>query len=162
MPVFRWGSAYDAFRDLEREMDRWVRSVDLAFEGLRLGRPFPSLNLFDLPESFLMTVELPGCDAGDVDVSVANGTLTLRGSRAADGEIPEDRFRRSERPSGKWERSITLPDRIDEDAIRAELTHGLLRLHLPKLPSTEPRQIRVSDGEAMSDEKSIDHLSMES
>jgi HSP20 family protein len=147
MPVFRWGSTLEAFRDLEREMDRWVRSMDLAFEGLRLGRPFPSLNLFELEDEFLITAELPGCEASDLELNVANGVLTMCGNRPKTGDVPEERYRRSERPSGSWERTISLPDRVDEQQIRAELTHGLLRLHLPKLPATAPRQIQVIDGE---------------
>ena len=48
MPVFRWGSAFDAFRDLEREMDHLLHSVNMAFEGLRIGRPFPAVNIYEL------------------------------------------------------------------------------------------------------------------
>lgn len=148
MPVFRWGSTFDAFRDLEREMDRWVRSMDLAFEGVRLGRPFPSLNLFELDDEYLITAELPGCEGGDLELNVANGILTMRGSRPKTGDVAEERYRRSERPSGPWERTISLPDRIDEERIRAELLHGLLHLHLPKLPTTAPRQIRINHEES--------------
>ena len=143
MPIFRWGSALDAFRDLEREVDRWMKSVDITFENPRLGRPFPSLNLYEIGESYLITAELSGCVAGDLDLSVANGVVTMRGTRDASGDIPEDRYRRSERPSGKWERSISVPERIDDDNIRAELTNGLLRLYLPKVPAAAPKQIHV-------------------
>lgn len=143
MPIFRWGSALDAFRDLEREVDRWMKSVDISFENPRLGRPFPSLNLYEIGDSYLITAELSGCVATDLDLSVANGVVTMRGMRDAAGDIPEDRYRRSERPSGKWERSISVPERIDDDNIRAELTNGLLRLYLPKVPAAAPKQIHV-------------------
>lgn len=143
MAIFRWGNALDAFRDLEREVDRWVRSMDIVFENPRLGRPFPALNLYDLGESYLITAELAGCVAGDLDLSVANGVVTMRGKRDASGEIPEDRYRRSERPSGAWERSISVPERIDDDNIKAELNNGLLKLTLPKVPAAAPKQIHV-------------------
>lgn len=162
MPVFRWGSTFDAFQDLEREMDRWVRSMDLAFEGLRLGRPFPSLNLFELDEEYLITAELPGCEGADLELSVANGVLTMRGNRPKTGDVSEERFRRSERPAGSWERIISLPDRVDDERIRAELTHGLLRLHLPKLPATAPRQIRVGSGDAADTRLESTHVQRES
>lgn len=148
MPVFRWGSALDAFRDLEREVDRWVRRVDIAFENPRLGRPFPGLNLYEIGDTYLITAELPGCVASDLDLSVANGVVTMRGTRDATGAIPEDRYRRSERPSGQWERTISVPERIDDDRIRAELTDGLLRLYLPKAPSAAPKQIPVGGGKS--------------
>jgi HSP20 family protein len=63
------------------------------------------------------------------------------------GEIPADRFRRSERPSGVWERVVSLPERVDEHGIRAELNHGLLQVHLPKLPATAPRQIKLNQSD---------------
>jgi len=143
MALFRWGSPLDAFRDLEREMDEWMRQVDLAFEGLRHGRPFPALNLYELESEYLITAELPGCEADDLEISVTSGALTLSGQRSPMGDVPENRYRRSERPAGSWERVLALPDRIQDDAIRAELTNGLLKLYLPKLPSSAPRQIAI-------------------
>jgi HSP20 family protein len=53
MAVFRWGSAFDAFRDLEREMDHLLHSVNMAFEGLRIGRPFPAVNIYELEGEYL-------------------------------------------------------------------------------------------------------------
>lgn len=147
MPIFRWGSALDAFRDLEREMDRWVRTMDVVFESPRMGRPFPSLNLYDCGEEYLITAELPGCTGNQLDLSVANGVVTMRGTRDVTGDIAEENFRRSERVSGTWERSISVPERIVDDAIRAELTNGLLKLYLPKAPSAAPKQIPVSGGQ---------------
>lgn len=147
MPVFRWGSAFEAFRELEQEMDRWIRSMDLAVEGLRLGRSFPALNLYELTEEFLITAELPGTRVEDLDISIAGGMLKLKGSRTPGGDTPEERFRRSERVHGTWERQISIPDRILADEIHAELTNGLLKLHLPKSPNAQPKQIRIVDGD---------------
>lgn len=143
MPIFRWGTALDAFRDLEREVDRWVRTMDVAFESPRIGRPFPSLNLYDCGGEYLITAELAGCNGQQLDLSVANGIVTMRGTRDVVSDVDEKRIRRSERPSGTWERSISVPERIDDDAIRAEFTNGLLRLYLPKAPLTKPKQISV-------------------
>lgn len=157
MPIFRWGNPLHAFPDLEREMDLWMRSMDLAIEGLRLGRPFPALNVFVTDSSFLITAELPGCDPDELEIHVGSGTLTLRGERSLQGTIPEEKFRRSERPSGPWERTVTLPERIDEQQIRAEFTNGLLKLHLPKLPTTAPRQIKIADlNQKNTDETNLD------
>lgn len=149
MPIFRWGSALDAFRDLEREVDRWVRGVDIVFENPRFGQPFPSLNLYEIDNEYLITAELSGCTAEDLDLSVANGIVTIRGTRIAPGEIPEEHYRRSERSSGNWERSISVPERIEDDKIRAELTDGLLKLYLPKAPSAVRKQIHVAGGKSV-------------
>jgi HSP20 family protein len=143
MAVFRWGHALDAFRDLEREMDRLLRSVNLGFEGLRVARQYPPVNIYELDGEYLLTAELPGTRRDDLEVSVADGLVTIRGVRRGAAEVAEDRFRRSERPRGAWERTLSLPDRVQEEGMYAELNQGVLRLHLPKAPSAQPRQIRV-------------------
>jgi HSP20 family protein len=150
MAVFRWGNAFDAFRDLEREMDHLLHSVNMAFEGLRIGRPFPAVNIYELEQEFLLTAELPGTRVEDLDLSVANGVLKLRGRRGSAPEVAEQQFRRSERAQGQWERSFTLPERVNEHELHAELQNGVLKLHLPKAPSAVPRQIPVSNGQTPS------------
>jgi len=148
MPVFRWGNAFDAIRDLEREMDRWLRSVNFTMEGVRAGRAYPAVNIYELDDEFLLTAELPGARVEDLELSVSGGVVTLRGARGAETDVNEERFRRSERPRGVWERTLTLPARVREDDLHAELTNGVLRLHLPKAPSTQARQIRVVERSA--------------
>jgi HSP20 family protein len=146
MAVFRWGSALDAFRDMEREMDRVLRSMDLAFEGLRIGRPYPPVNVYELESEFLLTAELPGVKTEDLELSVTNGQLVLRGSRSESNGQPDERYRRSERRQGRWERVIPLPDRIRDEQLAAEFVNGVLKVHLPKAPSTQARQIPISEG----------------
>jgi len=144
MPVFRWGNAFDAIRDLEREMDDWLRSVNFTMEGVRAGRAYPAVNIYELDDEFLLTAELPGARVEDLELSVSGGVVTLRGARRNDTEITEERFRRSERSRGVWERTLTLPvARVREEDLRAELFNGVLKLHLPKAPSQKARQIRV-------------------
>lgn len=145
MPVFRWGSPLDAFRDMEREMDRVLRSVNQAFEGLRIGRPYPPLNVYERETEFLLTAELPGVRTEDLELNVANGQLVLRGQRSEANDPPPERYRRSERQQGRWERSIPLPDRVQEEQMSAEFMNGVLTVHLPKAPSTQPRQIPISE-----------------
>lgn len=146
MPVFRWGQAWDPFRDLEREVDRLLASVSLSFSGLRLGREYPAVNVYELNDSLLLTAEVPGTRPEDLEVLVADGVLTLRGKRTGATGVPDDRYRRQERLRGEWQRSLTLPERIQEDKLSAELTNGILKIRLPKAAATIPRQIPVTDG----------------
>ncbi len=143
MAVFRWGHAFDAFRDLEREVDRLMRS--LTMEGFRIGRPFPAVNIYELEDEILLTAELPGVSAEELDLSVANGLLTLKGVRSESPPVQEERYRRSERPVGQWERTFSLPEKVRDEDMFAELNHGVLKLHLPKAPSEEPRRIPVTE-----------------
>ncbi len=143
MAVFRWGQAFDAFRDLEREVDRLMRSITR--EGFRIGRPFPAVNIYELEDEILLTAELPGVSADELELSVANGLLTLKGRRGDSPSVPEERYRRSERPAGHWERTFALPEKVRDDEMFAELHHGVLKLHLPKAPAVEPRKIPVTE-----------------
>lgn len=146
MRLFRWGNALEAFRDLQQEMDRLLESVNLATDGLRYGQPYPPTNIYDAGAAFLITVELPGLNASDVEISLANGVLTMKGERGANEGVPGDQYRRCERPRGSWERQFALPERVEEEGIRADLRNGILVLKLPKSPSTQPRQIPVNGG----------------
>jgi HSP20 family protein len=145
MPVFRWGNAWDAFRDLEREVDRLMGSMNFALQGVRLGRNFPAVNFYEYEDHFLLTAELAGVKKEDLELSIADGVLTLKGNRLA-GEIPDNSYRRAERFRGSWQRSLSLPDRVEEEGLRAELTNGILKITLPKAPDVKPRQIPIQEG----------------
>jgi HSP20 family protein len=147
MAVFRWRQTWGSLRDLEREFDRLLENIKMPFPGLRMERQYPPVNVYELESEFLLVAELPGVGAENLDLTVAGGVLTLKGDRRGPEGIPEDRFRRHERLRGNWQRQLTLPDRVDEDGVAAEFTNGILRIHLPKLPSVKPRQIPVMGGE---------------
>jgi HSP20 family protein len=146
MPVFRWGQAWDPFHDLEREVDRLLASVSISFSGLRFGREYPPVNVYEVTDGLLLTAELPGTRPEDLEVFVTDGVLTLKGRRTGPDGVPDDRYRRQERLRGGWQRSLTLPERIQEDQMSAEFTNGILKVRLPKAPATIARQIPVSDG----------------
>ena len=147
MPVFRWGQTWDAFRDLEREMDRLLHSVNLTFPGLRLGRQYPLVNLYELEDEFLLTAELPGTRTEDLELTVAGGILTMKGKRHDPADVADDKFRRHERFRGSWQRSLSIPDRVREDQLSAEFNNGILRIRLPKAEEVRPRQIPVVEGD---------------
>ncbi len=146
MPLFRWGQTWDAFRDLEREMDRLFHSVNLTFQGLRLGRQYPLVNLYELDDEYLLTAELPGTRTEDLELTVAGGILTLKGKRHDPDGIADDSFRRHERFRGSWQRSLSIPDRVREEELSAEFHDGILRVRLPKADELTARQIPVVEG----------------
>ncbi len=79
MALFRWGHSWDAFHDLEREVDRLLQSVNLSFQGLRFGRQYPPVNLYELPAEYLITAELPGVKSEELELTIANGVLSMTG-----------------------------------------------------------------------------------
>ncbi len=146
MAIFRWGHAWDAFHDLEQEVDRLLAGVSLSFQGVRFGRHYPAVNVYDLETELLITAEIPGVKSDDLELTVADGVLTLRGKRSGTEGVPDERYRRQERPRGAWQRSLSLPERIQEDQLSAEFNNGVLKIHLPKAPNSQPRQIRITEG----------------
>ena len=146
MPVFRWGNAWDAFHDLESEVDRLLEGVSLSLQGTRSSRRFPLMNLLEQPDQFLLTAEIPGVDISDLEVTASGGRLTIKGVRRPPEEADDDAFRRQERFQGSWQRTLQLPDRVEEDRLRAEFSAGVLRVTLPKAASSAPRSIPVTEG----------------
>ena len=143
MPVFRWGQFFDdAFRDLEHEVDRLLEGMNLSLAG-RLSSRYPLINLYELDDRFLLTAQIPGTRAADLEITVAGGLLTLKGVRQGPPDVPEEAYRRQERLRGTWERTVSIPNRVDEDGMIAEINDGVLRIQLPKSSENTPRQIRV-------------------
>jgi HSP20 family protein len=146
MPVFRWGHSWDAFQDLEREVDRLLNSVNFAFSGIRIGNQFPAVNLYELKNEYLLTSELPGTKAEDLEITISNGLLNIKGRRTEPNGVPEDRYRRQERFHGSWQRTLSIPDRVREEALTADFVDGILRIRLPKGEQEQARRIAVAEG----------------
>lgn len=145
MAVFRWGQGWDPFRDLEREVDQLLTNVSI-FHGIRFGRQYPPINVYEQDNELLLIAELPGTRVEDLEVLISGGVLTIKGRRSGPEGISDDRFRRQERPRGSWQRSLTLPAHIQEDGLAAEFSNGILCIRLPKAEVTPPRQIPVTNG----------------
>lgn len=146
MPVFRWRENWNPFQDLEREVDRLLNSMSFPLQGVRLGRSFPQINFYEFEDHFLLTSELPGMRSCDLELSIAEGRLTLKGQRGPMNEFANETFIRNERFHGNWQRSITLPDRALEEGLKADLSHGILKITFPKAPEAVARQIPVQEG----------------
>jgi HSP20 family protein len=146
MPVFRFRDSWEPLLDLERQVDRLLEAIPFPFPTIRLERQFPPVNVYDLDDEYLLTAELPGISTADLDLSVAQGVLTLKGVRPAPAAVGDDQFRRRERMWGEWKRSLTLPERVLEEKISVEFNDGVLKVHLPKAPQAKPRKIQVTSG----------------
>jgi HSP20 family protein len=94
-------------------------------------------------DHFYVEVELPGVSDGDMDITVHNGTLSIRGERK-----PEEgrRYLYNGRSYGRFERVITLPEAVNTDDVQATLKDGILSLTLPKSPEAKPRKITLQAG----------------
>jgi HSP20 family protein len=110
----------------------------------RVTRQFPAINLFDAGDRYVLTVPVPGVSPEDIDLSITGETLTLRGERKRAEGVPDESYRRQERPFGRWTRTVTLPDRVESGEVSAAFAQGVLTVTLPKAEGARPRQISVT------------------
>jgi HSP20 family protein len=98
------------------------------------------ISLWHDSDHVYVEADLPGMTDQDVEVTVHQGVLFIRGERKAE---PGRKYLYNGRPWGRFERAIILPDEVDADAVQADLSQGVLRLTLPKSPEAKPRKITL-------------------
>ena len=103
----------------------------------------PAVDIAERPGSFVLRADLPGVAPEDIEITLNDQVLTLKGSRGPSTLRDTAQPRRSERASGRFLRRFTLPASIDGDAIEARSVHGTLEITVPKLPELQPRRIAV-------------------
>jgi HSP20 family protein len=125
-----------------REIDR---VFDAFFGQTDQGRRWvPPMDLVEAEDHFVLKADLPGLREGDVNIEVQDGTLTISGERKAEHEQRERGWYRIERAFGGFNRSLTLPDGVDPDAIEASFSDGVLEVRIPKPAERKPRRISIS------------------
>lgn len=103
----------------------------------------------DLAESedeVVVRAELPGVDPKDVEISVANGMLTLSGEKKAEHEEKRQDYHYAERQFGSFHRSVQLPPYVDPNKVDATFKNGVLTVTIAKQPDAKPRKIKVNVG----------------
>jgi HSP20 family protein len=110
------------------------------------GRPWsPPVDVYETPEELVVVVEIPGVDASQVELSVANSLLIIRGTRTAEVR-PEAHLRLRERRFGSFLRHVAITCEVDFDAAQAETVNGVLTIRLPRRQVAAPRTIPVRPG----------------
>ena len=132
---------WEAFDELRREMNALTgRASDARSSGRGV---FPLVNLYETPDAFLLTAELPGVPADAIQVSIEGATLTLRGERKIEQPAEKQNVHRLERQAGVFRRAFELPLPVLAEQVEARVRNGVLTLRLPKTPEAKPRQIAV-------------------
>jgi len=108
-----------------------------------VGGWFPAVDIHEDAERIVLRAELPGVGRDDIDVSVEDGTLTLRGEKKQEKQVESDGAFRQERYYGSFSRSFVLPAAINADRINATYKDGIIEVVLPKAEETKPRKIRI-------------------
>ena len=110
------------------------------YEGVRTGMP---MDMYEVKDELVLKAELPGFKKEDVDVSIEDGRLTVKGTKKEEG-LPEGATSHmTERNKGEFSRTVTLPFEVDTGKIAATLERGVLEVRLPKREEAKARHIEV-------------------
>jgi HSP20 family protein len=101
------------------------------------------MDLYETPDEFILSADLPGLTTDDIHLEVHDRTLTLRGERKPAAGMPEAHYQRRERACGSCQRAFTLPTPVHTDTVQASMNDGSLELHLPTPEAAKPRRIAV-------------------
>ena len=135
------------------EIDRLFDDFMSDFGGwrTRLPRPFdteqmPSIDVSETDKEVEVKADLPGMDEKDIEVSLSNGILTIKGERKAEKEDKDEKknFHRVERSYGLYRRSIALPAEIDEDKVKASFDKGVLSVTMPKTAQAKSKVKKIA------------------
>jgi len=124
---------------LSQEMNRWFGEPSSS----QCSGVFPPLNVYDDGESIVVRADIPGVDPKSIEVNAAMRSLTIKGERPKQTGDEKQSFHRRERGCGAFSRSLTLPQEINPDKVRAEYRLGVLEVVLPKSEEVKPRKIDV-------------------
>lgn len=124
---------------------RWPRPFGLEWPsfGTRLETQMPRIDVIDKEDHVLVRAELPGMSKDDIEVSVSDSTLTVKGSVHKEEEKEEGEYHRREIMSQVVSRTITLPCEVDGEGAKAKLTEGMLEVTIPKVPRSKRMKIDV-------------------
>ena len=132
---------FDALFRLQRALDTRLDSDWLSSATTGMGA-FPPINLFQQGHDFVAIVELPGVKSDTLNLEAKDNSLRLSGTKSVEYDEKASLHRR-ERVAGSFDRTITLPIRIDPDRIKAECRDGILALFMPRAESDKPRSIKI-------------------
>jgi len=144
MPIVK----VDPYRELAAMQDRmarlfgdvYLRDEDTGFRG----NWTPAVDIFETDNhDLVMRAELPGMTREDIEVTVENNTLILKGQKKFDTEVKEENYRRIERSYGQFHRSFTLPNTVDASKVSADYKNGVLTVKLPFREEAKPRTINI-------------------
>ena len=109
-------------------------------------RWIPAMDLAETNDDFVLRVDLPGLSEEDVNIELEDNVLTISGQRKAEHEERKEGYHRVERASGSFSRSLTLPEGVDPERVKASFDRGVLEVKIPKPEQRKPRKVTISAG----------------
>ena len=150
MALIRWEPARE-LNSLQTEMNRLFNTFfdSPTASGQPAGAPrrwVPAMDLVETADAFVLHADLPGLAEGDVKIELDDNVLTISGERKASHEGHKDGYYRVERSWGKFSRSLTLPEGVDPESVKASFDRGVLDVSIPKPEQRKPRRVSIAVG----------------
>lgn len=153
LPASRSSGLFDDFRkEMDTMMERFFGHVETAasktgFPSLMTaGAVKPAIDITENDKAITLTAELPGMSEEEVELTITDGMLTLKGEKTVSHESKTDDSVMVERTYGSFHRSFPVPDRVDQDAIDAKFDKGVLKVVMPKKPGQESKDRKIKIG----------------
>lgn len=151
MAIEVWRPRFGLMRSPFRELARLQREMEEMFDRLWPGWPWgeregtwvPAVDMVDRKDEIVLRADLPGLSEKDIEVTVQDNTLTIRGERKEEREEKKEDYYYCERSLGAFSRSLTLPAGVDTEKVKATFKNGVLEIHLPKAKEAKGRKIEI-------------------
>jgi len=135
---------YTLFNRFDNEFSRLFPDARADKTAAAASAWVPAVDIREEQDSYILVADIPGVDRKDVDITLEDSVLTVRGERVAESEESREGYRRKERVQGAFVRQFTLPDTADTAKISAAARDGVLEIRIPKQAKLQPRRIAVS------------------
>lgn len=145
MNIVRW----EPFREmvtLKSAMDRLLEDSFVRwpkFAEFEEGTVMPAIDIFEDKDKVGIKASMPGVKPEDVEISITNGSVTIKGQTKSEQEIKEENYVRKERHYGTFSRTIALPSGLKIDKAEATMEHGVLTLEIPRADEVKPRTVKI-------------------
>lgn len=146
MAIVRWNGPFREFAQFQNRINRvFSDAYGRNDEGLTTsGSWVPPVDIYQSGDhEIVLKAEVPDMTREDIDITVDNGTLTIKGEKKLSNEVKEEQYHRIERHYGSFSRSFSLPQTVDMAKVAADYKNGILTVRLPLREEAKPRQIKV-------------------
>jgi HSP20 family protein len=140
---------FDPFRDMTTLRDKMNRLFEDTFaqrgedKDMISSAWLPAVDIYETDQDLVLTAEIPGIDEKDVEISLENNVLSIKGDRKFEKETKEENYHRIERSYGTFYRSFTLPNYVDPEKVHAVHENGVLKVHMGKKPELKPKKVKI-------------------
>jgi len=139
MALVRWNPFPEQFEDMDKMFSEFL-------PAMRRGNNFvPAIDMYEDKENVVVETQLAGIDPENVDISIENDVLCIRGESEKKTEVDDNNYYKKEIRRGSFYRSLPLPTHVSGEKARAEAEDGVLKIIIPKAPESKPKTIKIEN-----------------